>query len=204
MRQYPVLNYAIALTGGIASGKSTALTIFRSFGMLGIEADAISHQQLNQQAHRVKALWGSDYVIDDGTVNRQKLGQLIFNDQQEKKRLEALLHPLIKDEIYRQAAELETQKKSYFIDIPLFFEYSNYPIATSVLIYCPRQMQKERLLKRNHLSTEEAFLRIDSQLDIEEKKKRATFIIDNSGSKEDLTHACDVFLQAIDSLFFPL
>ena len=195
----PVLNYAVVVSGGIASGKSSALSIFRDCGFQCIDADEISHQILNQQADKVAHFWGDSYLNDDGTVNRSRLGQRIFSNLQDRKDLENLLHPLIQKEIYAQAKLLEQRKQLYFIDIPLFFENSNYSIANSLLIYAPREIQKERLMQRNQLNSQQAEKRLISQLDIEEKKQRATFVIDNSGNKEELEKHCKLFLQEIQN-----
>lgn len=191
------LTQAIVLTGGIATGKSTALSVFRSLGFSSIDADVVAHQYLDEQAHTVAHYWGQEYLLANGKVNRVKLGELIFQHAQEKQRLEGLLHPLIQAEIYRQALSLETQGKIYFIDIPLFFEYPTYDIATSLLIYCPREQQKQRLMQRNKLTEQEAQQRLENQLDIEKKKQLATFIIDNSTSKQALTIACENFIKTI-------
>jgi dephospho-CoA kinase len=191
------LKYAIALSGGIASGKSTALIIFKEQGFECIDADKIAHQLLNQNTDYVIKHWGEDFVHDDGSVNRPKLGQLIFNNPSEKKALEDFLHPLIRSEIYHQAEKLEQKKKRYFIDIPLFFETNQYNIPQSVLIYAPQSIQKKRLMARSQLSEKDAINRLQNQMDIEEKKTKATFVIDNSGSTETLEKNCKLFLKAI-------
>ncbi len=176
--------YAIALTGGIATGKSTVASLFMLHGFLTIDADKIAHKLLNIHHQEIEKLFGKEYV-DNGVVLRKKLGNLIFNNEQEKRRLEEFIHPLIKNEIINEAKVFETQQKPYLIDIPLFFERRNYNIEKSIVVYTPKEIQIQRLMNRDKSSKEDAILRINNQMDIEKKKALATFIIDNS---KDLKH----------------
>lgn len=171
--------YSVALTGGIATGKSTVASLFRLHGFLTIDADKIAHKLLDIHYKDIENLFGTDY-IKEKKVLRKKLGNLIFNDLVEKRKLENLLHPLIKNEIIKEAQVFEKQQKPYLIDIPLFFENKNYEIETSIVVYTPKDSQLKRLIKRDKSTQEEALLRINNQMNIEEKKKLATYIIDNS------------------------
>jgi len=176
--------YAVALTGGIATGKSTVASLFRLHGFLTIDADKIAHKLLDIHYKDIGNLFGTQYIQED-KVLRKELGNLIFNDLQEKRKLENLLHPLIKDEIIKEAQIFEKQQKPYLIDIPLFFENKNYPIKTSVIVYIPEDLQLKRLIKRDKCTQEEALSRINNQMNIDNKKRLATYIIDNS---KDLIH----------------
>lgn len=171
--------YAIALTGGIATGKSTAASLFMLHGFLTIDADKIAHKLLDENYETIKEIFGDQY-IENKKVIRKKLGDLIFNNQDEKKKLENFIHPLIKQKIIEEASVFERQKKPYLIDIPLFFENKNYDIDKSIIIYTPKDIQVQRLIKRDNCTKEEALSRINNQMDIEEKKKLSTYIIDNS------------------------
>ena len=181
--------YAIVLTGGIATGKSTVAKIFKAYGFEIIDADKISHEMLDLHHEKIAQLFGNAYV-ENKKVIRKKLGTLIFGDTKEKKRLENLLHPLIFTEIERQANALDKLKNPYLVDIPLFFETNRYPIKESIVIYVPKKLQLARLMGRDNSTKEEAQKRIDAQLDIEEKKQKATYIIDNQGSLKNLQHFC--------------
>lgn len=176
--------YAIALTGGIATGKSTVASLFRLHGFLTIDADKITHKLLDIHYKDIENIFGKEY-IENQKVLRKKLGNLIFNDEIQKKRLEEFIHPLIKEEIIKESALFEKQKKPYLIDIPLFFEKQNYDIKKSIVVYLPKEIQVQRLIKRDNCTEEEAKIRINNQMDIEEKKALATYIIDNSS---DLPH----------------
>jgi len=182
--------YAVALTGGIATGKSSATMLLSLYGFRFIDADKITHRVLDENLERIADLFGTEYVAG-GKVDRGKLGKLVFADKVKRQDLEALLHPLIYEEIMRLSEEQDRFKKPYIIDIPLFFEGDRYPISQSIVIYTPREKQLERLMKRDGYSEEEALRRIESQMDIEEKRKRATYVIDNSGDLKQLQRECD-------------
>ena len=175
---------AIALTGGIATGKSTVANLFMLHGFLTIDADEIAHKILDKNSSKIISLFGEQYVKDN-KVLRKDLGTLIFNNIEEKLKLEKLMHPLIKEEIILKAKLFEENDKPYLIDIPLFFENNNYDIKRSIVVYTPKDIQVQRLSKRDKSTKEDALLRINNQMDIEEKKKLSTYIIDNS---KDLTH----------------
>lgn len=192
--------YAVALTGGIATGKSSATMLLSLYGFRFIDSDKIAHEMLDQHTQQIAALFGSEYVADT-KVDRVKLGALIFSDPTKRKALEALLHPLIYDEIARQSQLQDRFKKPYIIDIPLFFEGNRYPIEKSIVIYTPKTKQLQRLMKRNDYSDDEALRRIESQMDIEEKRTRATYVIDNSGDLKQLQRECDRVKDEILSNF---
>ena len=177
--------HAIALTGGIASGKSTACNLFKLYGLRVIDADAITHVILDKEAAAIGKLFGDTY-LKEGKVDRKALGGLIFTDPEAKKRLEALLHPKIYDEIARQSEVQDALGGPYLIDIPLFYETNRYPIEKVIVVYAPQTVQKERLIKREGLSEEEAKRRLDAQMDIEAKRKMADWVIDNSGNLKQL------------------
>ena len=192
--------YAVALTGGIATGKSSATMLLSLYGFRFIDADKITHKVLDESAESIASLFGTEYVAG-GKVDRGSLGKLVFADKVKRQDLEALLHPLIYDEIVRLSEEQERFKKPYIIDIPLFFEGDRYPIKQSIVIYAPREKQLERLMKRDGYSEEEALRRIDSQMDIEEKRRQATYVIDNSGDLKQLQGECDRVKDEILSAF---
>ena len=182
--------HAVVLTGGIATGKSTVVQFFLEEGFAVIDADKVAHFMLDLHHTKITELFGSGYVVE-GKVNRKALGGLIFSNQNEKQRLEKLLHPLIFTEIERQALALDRQKEPYLIDIPLFFESKGrYPIEKSIVVYASQEHQLERLMKRDCSNNKEAQQRIDSQLPIEEKRNLATYLIDNSKDLKNLQQEC--------------
>jgi dephospho-CoA kinase len=189
-------SYAIALTGGIATGKSTVASLLALNGMRVIDADTISHDILDASYEWVRENFGDEFV--EGTkVNRAKLGQLVFSNSEAKKKLETFLHPKIRAEIEQRSIKQDSFKFPYLIDIPLFFENGAYDIKESVVVYVPKDIQLERFMKRNGYSKEESLRRIESQMDIEEKRKRATWIIDNSKDLKHLQRECEEFVEKI-------
>ncbi|MFA6196705.1 MAG: dephospho-CoA kinase [Sulfurimonas sp.] len=192
--------YAIALTGGIATGKSTVASLLALNGMRVIDADTISHEILDASSSWVKETFGEEFV--EGTkVNRAKLGALIFSNEKKKKILEDFLHPKIRTEIEIRSVKQDSFKFPYLIDIPLFFEKSSYDIKESVVVYTPSDIQLERFMKRNGYSKEESLKRINSQMPIDEKKKRATWIIDNSKDLKHLQKECEAFVDTIKAKY---
>lgn len=192
--------YAIALTGGIATGKSTVASLLALNGMRVIDADTISHEILDASYEWVRENFGDEFV--EGTkVNRAKLGQLIFSNSEAKKKLEMFLHPKIRAEIEQRSIKQDSFRFPYLIDIPLFFENKAYDIKESVVVYTPKYIQLERFMKRNGYSKEESLRRIESQMDIEEKRKRATWIIDNSKDLKHLQRECEEFVEKIKAKY---
>ncbi len=187
---------AIVLTGGIATGKSTVANLFMLHGFLTIDADKIAHKLLDLHSDQIALLFGDEYV-EDGKVKRKKLGALIFNNKVEKLKLEQFIHPLIKEEIQKEAALFEEKNKPYLIDIPLFFENGNYDIKRSVVVYTPKELQVQRLQKRDSCDEVTALSRINNQMDIEKKKTLGTFVIDNSSNLKHLTSEVERVKDAI-------
>ncbi len=188
--------YAIALTGGIATGKSTVASLMKLHGIAVIDADEIAHELLDTHHIDIARMFGEEYVRN-GKVLRTELGKIIFTDEAKKRELEAFIHPLIREEIERRAAVYDAREFPYLIDIPLFFENGAYDIKDSVVIYTPPEVQLERYMKRNGLSEEEAKIRINSQMSIDEKKARATWVIDNSTNLKHLQAECEAFVDRI-------
>ncbi|TQV63760.1 MAG: dephospho-CoA kinase [Sulfurovum sp.] len=182
--------YAIALTGGIASGKSSVTTLLSLFGFRFIDADKIAHEMLDINAQNIASSFGEQFVVN-GKVNRKALGVEIFASKEKRVKLEQLLHPLIFEEIKRQSIIQDEFKYPYIVDIPLFFETSRYPIEKSLVVYTPKQMQLSRLMNRDKLDEIQAIQRIESQMSIEEKRVKATYLIDNSKNLKWLQSECE-------------
>ena len=193
-------DYAVALTGSIATGKSSVASIFRDYGVVIIDADRIAHEVINREYLQISKLFGEEYV-DKERVDRKLLGSLIFSNKEAKSKLEALLHPLIYQEILKRSNIEEILKKPYIIDIPLFFESNRYPIEKVIVVYTPKDIQLKRLMERDNSSKKEALLRINSQIDIEIKKEKATYLIDNSQDFNLLQQECDRIMSKILSHF---
>lgn len=192
--------YAIALTGGIATGKSTVASLLGLNGLRIIDADTIAHRILDENSFWVAEHFGAEF-LSGSKVNRSELGKKIFADPEAKKELETFLHPKIRAAIEEQSEKQDRLKYPYLIDIPLFFETASYPIRNSVVVYTPKALQLERFIKRNGFSQEESLRRIESQMDIDEKRSRATWVIDNSSNLKHLQSECEQFVETIKTLY---
>ena len=189
----------VGLTGGISSGKSTVSSYLKQLKIPVIDADEVARKVVepnSQGAIEIKKAFGSDVFEEDGSLNRQKLGALIFSSAENRQKLDDLLQPLIKimilDEIeeYRQKGE-----NMIVLDLPLLFEKQYEELCEEIIVvYVPRELQLERLMRRNQYTKQEALSRIDSQLSIEEKRKRATVLLDNQGTIQQLYHQVEQWL----------
>ncbi len=184
---------AVVLTGGIATGKSSTCALLQLHGFKIIDADQIAHCVLDTNAVEISKLFGTEYVVD-GKVMRKKLAPLIFSNEKARAELEALLHPQIKERILEESALCEEQNVPYIVDIPLFFERGNYPIEEVAVVYCTPQQQLQRLMQREAYTPEEAQKRIRAQMPIDQKKEKATFVIDNTRDLKHLQKEVDRFI----------
>lgn len=193
------LFFAIALTGGIGTGKSTVASLLKLYGFSVIDADLIAHTHLKKEQEAIVKLFGEE-ILEQGEISRQKLGAIVFADAAKRATLESLLHPKIREEILREAQILEKREVPYFIEIPLFFEkQAHYAwIPRSLLVYAPKKLQKERIMARNKLTEEAALQRLSAQQEIETKRALATYIIENTGDLESLTRAIETLITRLD------
>ena len=190
---------AYVITGSIASGKSTVVNLLKERGFSVIDADLIAHEQLEICKQEIIEAFGEQILDETGKIDRKKLGDIVFNEPKKLKNLEQILHPKIKAEILSQASQLERLGQVYFVDIPLFFEkkerYAEF--KNVAVIYAPKELLLSRLMSRNGLNLEDAKARAELQMDIEQKKKMAKFVIDNSNDRENLKLELEKFLKQI-------
>lgn len=189
----------IGLTGGIATGKSTVSRLLAERGAAIIDADVIA-REIMEPGHPVLAAvserFGPGVLHPDGTLNRKKLGEIVFSNPEERKALEALTHPAIRTEMKRRLEELEAADPNRLVvaDIPLLYESGLDPLYDRIMVvYVPREVQLTRLMLRDGLSKEAAEQRLNAQMDIEIKKERADILIDNSGELEETKRQIDDF-----------
>ena len=181
----------VGLTGGIASGKSTVAEIFRREGGHIIDADFISREVVKPGEsawQEVVNFFGPEVLHEDRTIDRKKLGEVVFSDPEKRKKLEEIIHPKIQKERQRKINEIEKRgdhQEVVILDVPLLFELNKQgTVEKVVLVYVAPQVQMQRLMKRDGLTEEEARKRIDSQMPIASKKKHAHYVINNEGSFE--------------------
>ena len=189
------------VTSSIAAGKSSFLKIAENMGFSCLSADEISAQILQKNANKISKLFENENLLKNHKIDKKALAELIFKDKFAKKKLENFMHPLIRAEILEKIQHLEQENKPFFVEIPLFFETKAYEnLGKVIVIYSTKELSLERLIKRNNLSKKEAILRLNSQIDIEEKIKKADFVIENLGSFEEFEKKCENFLQNLKGL----
>jgi dephospho-CoA kinase len=191
------------LTGGIATGKSTVSGIFRQAGAFIIDADDIAHRSIRKGMmawREVVSHFGHTILQSDGEINRPLLGSIIFKEEEKKQVLNRIVHPHVRREIARQLAPIEKNhpRAVIILDIPLLIEVGwHRDVQEVILVYAPEEIQLTRLMSRANLSNEDALARIRAQMPIEEKKRHASIVIDNSG---DLKITRDKTLAVYDYL----
>lgn len=179
----------IGLTGGIASGKSTVSNMIRKQGLRVVDADIIAREvvEIGQPAYK-KIIETFDGILDeDKSINRQKLGSIIFVDEKKRQQLNSIVHPAVREEMLKQV-ESEKQKNALAVvlDIPLLFESKlTHIVDKTILVYVDEHIQLERLMERNDYTEHEARMRIESQMPLKEKLKLADYVINNNGSLEE-------------------
>lgn len=190
----------LGLTGGIATGKSLVSDYFRSRGYPVIDADQVSRQVVEVGSaglNQVADHFGSHILLETGELDRKKLGPLIFSDSEKRKELNAILHPIIRAEIFNRLDHLKQEGHDLIVlDLPLLFEsgYEDH-VDQVMVIHIDEDLQMERLMKRDELSREEALQRIQAQMPLGEKMKRAHILIDNSRSKDETYRQLETWLD---------
>jgi len=176
----------VALTGGIATGKSHCLAKFAELGAPVIDADVLAREAVapgTEALAAIAARFGPTAIQQDGTVDRSSLGKLIFADDQARRDLEAIIHPVVYGRIVRWFDELSTRGVPLAIaDIPLLFESGHQADFDIIIVAaCAPPQQLERLLRRR-MSEEEARLRIAAQLPMAAKREAADYVVDTGGT----------------------
>jgi dephospho-CoA kinase len=194
------------LTGGIGTGKSTVTKILIEKGFKVIDADEISREvvEVGKPAYtKIVEVFGSRILLEDKTLNRRKLGRLMFSSNSLRKLLNNIIHPYIWESIKLEIEKYCLNNEIIFLDVPLLIEELDkldlYGIELEKiwLVYTDSKTQLLRLMERNNISEEDAKGKINAQMNLEEKKMYADRIIDNSG---DL----NILMKHIDSLLLEL
>lgn len=181
----------LGLTGGMATGKSTVADMLVRRGAILIDADQIAREIVQPKSdvlQQIKERFGNNVILQDGSMNRKLLSELIFANPVAREDLEAILHPLIRRRMWERQVMAETLHPEILVvvDVPLLYESNLQNNFQEVMVvYVPENIQVERLISRNHLSRDEAMLRIQAQMPIEQKKLLADIVIDNQGSLSD-------------------
>jgi dephospho-CoA kinase len=180
----------VGLTGGIATGKSTFAGLLRARGVPVVDADELSRttaRDPNVLAALARA-FGREYLNADGSLDRKRMGALVFRDKDARARLEAIMHPAIRGAMAAETARLAGEAHPLaFYDTPLLYEAGlGDQVECVVVIYAPRIEQLQRVTRRDGLSWADAQARLAAQMDIEEKARRADIVVDNTNAPDTL------------------
>lgn len=181
----------VGLTGSIAVGKSFVCEVFREAGFHVLDADATARKVVEPGTPGLEAItreFGDGVLAADGSLDRAKLGGIVFADAAKRQRLNSIVHPLVIHEQDRWIAEAEAAEPDgvAVIDAALMIESGGYKrFDKLIVVWCRPEVQLERLMLRNNLSEDEARRRIDAQMPQDEKKKFADYLIDTSDGFED-------------------
>ncbi|MFP7493340.1 dephospho-CoA kinase [Terribacillus saccharophilus] len=181
------MGIVIGLTGGIASGKSTVSNLFRDCNIPVVDADIVAREVVEPGEPALAAIveaFGSDVLLVDGSLDRPKLGSIIFRDPKKREQLNTIVHPVVRERMTADRDRLLTQHPAVVLDIPLLFEGDQLHLVDKIVVVTvDPQVQLERLMIRNDLTEQAALDRINSQMPLSEKAARADAVIDNNGSK---------------------
>lgn len=180
----------VGLTGGIASGKSTVSKMFKDMGITVIDADIearLAVEKGEPAYENIVAFFGRDILLEDGSINRAKLGEIIFNDLEKRLKLNSIVHPEVRKRMLAKRDQaIEAGERLIIMDIPLLFESKlTYMVDKILLVYVDAETQLERLMARNHFTKEEAIIRINSQMPLIDKIQLSDAVIDNNGTIEE-------------------
>jgi len=185
--------YIIGLTGNIATGKSTVARLLRRLGATVIDADRVAHATMVPGTavwEAVRRTFGPEVVAANGTIDRRRLGRIVFGDRAALARLEAIVHPAVRVALEERLGSLQRRRPPpavVVIEAIKLLEGGLGAICDEVwLVVAPREVQMERLLRTRRLSPEEAVRRIDAQPPAEPKRARADVVIANEGSLAEL------------------
>ena len=179
----------IGLTGGIASGKSTIANMLKNEGITVIDADVESRLAVEQGEEAYDHIvnhFSKSILLEDGSINRAKLGEIIFNIKEERMKLNEIVHPAVRKRMLQKKESAENNGEAIIImDIPLLYESKFTELVDkTLLVFVDEDIQLQRLMERNHYSKQEALGRIHSQMPLADKKRLADVVIDNNGSLE--------------------
>jgi dephospho-CoA kinase len=188
----------IGLTGGIASGKSLVSQTLKGLGITVIDADEVTHELLAKDEavkQEVVETFGTEVLTAGGTIDRRRLGAIVFRDRERRRQLERIMHPRILAQLWQRARE---SKADVVLDIPLLIEQGGHErVDVVVVVYTTRERQIQQLMGRDRISREEAVRRLDAQLPLEEKVSHAHYVINNSGTEEETVEQTTRFYKLI-------
>lgn len=184
------MSIVVGLTGGIASGKSTVSNMLKKLGFPIIDADLEARLAVEKGEPAYREIienFGEDILLSDGSIDRAKLGSIIFHDTEKRLKLNSIVHPAVRSRVLSKKEQAEdAEEKLIVMDIPLLIESRLSSMVEKILlVYVDEETQLKRLMARNHFSEEEARVRINSQMPLKEKIQYADKVINNNGTIEE-------------------
>ncbi|KAJ7031129.1 dephospho-CoA kinase-domain-containing protein [Mycena alexandri] len=193
----------VGLTGGIATGKSSVSNLLKSKQIPVVDADILARQVVEPGTPalaKIVSFFGPEILQSDGTLDRKKLGSVIFNDEVKRRKLNSIVHPAVRRAMLWGVIKHWLRGSKYCIlDVPLLIEGGLWKLVGQVVVvHCSAEVQLERLMERDNSSREDATSRLNSQLAIAEKVQYADRIVDNSGSVQDLEAHVNELVESLD------
>ncbi|EAA0350476.1 dephospho-CoA kinase [Listeria monocytogenes] len=190
----------IGLTGSVATGKSTVSNMIQQAGIPLVDADIAARKVVEPGTEGLKeivAYFGEEVLLADGTLDRAKLGEIIFKDKEKREKLNEITHPRVKDYMLEARERFfRAGEELVFFDIPLLFEsHLESLVDQIVVVWTTPETELKRLMERNNLTKEDALRRIESQMGIDEKARKADFVIDNNESLEKTQKQVYTFIE---------
>ena len=195
----------IGLTGGIASGKSTVSRMLRELGAPVVDADAIVHELQQPGKPVTQAIaraFGPEVLHPDGSLSRPALSRIVFADAARRKALEAIVHPAVREEMWRQAQQYRAAgRPAVVLDVPLLIESQLHRTVDRVwVVYIDKESQLARLVARDGLTPEQAAQRMAAQMSLEEKRSFADLVIDNRGTVDQTRQQVELAWQDVTQM----
>ncbi|SEA49931.1 dephospho-CoA kinase [Thalassobacillus cyri] len=194
------MTLVIGLTGSIASGKSTVSLMFDDYDIPVIDADKISREVVipgEKAYHEIVTEFGESILREDGSIDRKKLGSIVFKEEEKRKRLNNIVHPAVRKRMIERRDHFCNQEvPAVVMDIPLLFESElTHLVDKTLVVYADENVQLERLMKRDGSKQEEAIQRINAQLPVKQKAEMADEVIDNNGTKHESYQQLNAILR---------
>lgn len=195
-----IMGKTIGLTGSVATGKSTVSNMIQHAGIPLVDADIAARKVVEPGTEGLKeivAYFGEEILLADGTLDRAKLGEIIFKDKEKREKLNEITHPRVKDYMLEARERFfRAGEELVFFDIPLLFEsHLESLVDQIVVVWTTPETELKRLMERNNLTKEDALRRIESQMGIDEKARKADFVIDNNESLEKTQKQVYTFIE---------
>ncbi|MDQ7115049.1 dephospho-CoA kinase [Staphylococcus simulans] len=189
----------IGLTGGIGTGKSTVSELLAVHGFKIVDADIAAREAVEKGSEgleQVRQVFGDEAIDENGEMNRKYVGEIVFNDDKMREKLNQIIHPIVRDLMERQKEAYLKEGFNVIMDIPLLFENNlQDTVDETWLVYASESIQVERLMERNDLTQEEAKARVYSQISIDKKRRMADHVIDNRGTLLELKQNLEALLM---------